>query len=125
MVKTNESEYFRLTIAKHLLSSRSGPIGKHSMPRPMRCRVSAHGYDGRLIPGRCRQRKEIHSERRWRYYRRFPDRWIVLQTLTVIRENHNTFLFLLVAHGTTINSDAYVATLKKLQARLSRIRPHR
>ncbi|KAJ4436405.1 hypothetical protein ANN_19037 [Periplaneta americana] len=31
----------------------------------------------------------------------------------------------IMPHGTTINSDAYVATLKKLQARLSRVRLHR
>lgn len=31
----------------------------------------------------------------------------------------------IMPQGTTINSDAYVATLKKLQARLSRARPHR
>ncbi|KAJ4448043.1 hypothetical protein ANN_10055 [Periplaneta americana] len=31
----------------------------------------------------------------------------------------------IMPHGTTINSDAYVATLKKLQARLSRVRRHR
>ncbi|KAJ4430702.1 hypothetical protein ANN_19293 [Periplaneta americana] len=30
----------------------------------------------------------------------------------------------IMPHGTTINSDAYVATLKKLQARLSRVRRH-
>ncbi|KAJ4440418.1 hypothetical protein ANN_08559 [Periplaneta americana] len=31
----------------------------------------------------------------------------------------------IMPHGTTINSDAYVATLKKLQVRLSRVRRHR
>ncbi|KAJ4433106.1 hypothetical protein ANN_15363 [Periplaneta americana] len=31
----------------------------------------------------------------------------------------------IMPHGTTINSDAYVATLKKLQAGLSRVRRHR
>ncbi|KAJ4444986.1 hypothetical protein ANN_06785 [Periplaneta americana] len=31
----------------------------------------------------------------------------------------------IIPHGTTINSDGYVATLKKLQARLSRVRRHR
>ncbi|KAJ4444731.1 hypothetical protein ANN_06528 [Periplaneta americana] len=31
----------------------------------------------------------------------------------------------IMPHGTTINSDAYMATLKKLQARLSRVRSHR
>ncbi|KAJ4450461.1 hypothetical protein ANN_01886 [Periplaneta americana] len=31
----------------------------------------------------------------------------------------------IMPHGTTINSDAYVATPKKLQARLNRVRPHR
>ncbi|KAJ4441511.1 hypothetical protein ANN_11367 [Periplaneta americana] len=31
----------------------------------------------------------------------------------------------IMPHGTTINPDAYVATLKKLKARLSRVRRHR
>ncbi|KAJ4428744.1 hypothetical protein ANN_25737 [Periplaneta americana] len=31
----------------------------------------------------------------------------------------------IMPHGTTINSDGYVATLKKLQVRLSRVRRHR
>ncbi|KAJ4441066.1 hypothetical protein ANN_10916 [Periplaneta americana] len=31
----------------------------------------------------------------------------------------------IMLHGTTINSNVYVATVKKLQARLSRVRPHR
>ncbi|KAJ4429972.1 hypothetical protein ANN_22176 [Periplaneta americana] len=31
----------------------------------------------------------------------------------------------IMPHGTTINSDGYVATLKKLQVRLSRFRRHR
>ncbi|KAJ4441043.1 hypothetical protein ANN_10892 [Periplaneta americana] len=31
----------------------------------------------------------------------------------------------IMPHGTTIHSDTYVATLKKLQARLSRVRRHR
>ncbi|KAJ4429260.1 hypothetical protein ANN_26263 [Periplaneta americana] len=31
----------------------------------------------------------------------------------------------IMPHGTTINSDAYVTTLKKLQARLSHVQPHR
>ncbi|KAJ4432433.1 hypothetical protein ANN_21052 [Periplaneta americana] len=30
----------------------------------------------------------------------------------------------IMPHGTTINSDAYVATLKKLQVRLSHVRRH-
>ncbi|KAJ4437936.1 hypothetical protein ANN_13875 [Periplaneta americana] len=34
-------------------------------------------------------------------------------------------LVAIMPHGTTINSDAYVATLKKLQARLSCVRQHR
>ncbi|KAJ4446483.1 hypothetical protein ANN_13179 [Periplaneta americana] len=31
----------------------------------------------------------------------------------------------IMPHGTTINSDGYVANLKNLQARLSRVRRHR
>ncbi|KAJ4438025.1 hypothetical protein ANN_13964 [Periplaneta americana] len=41
------------------------------------------------------------------------------------RFNKGLLLMDIMPHRTTINSDAYVATLKKLQARLSRVRRHR
>ncbi|KAJ4444974.1 hypothetical protein ANN_06773 [Periplaneta americana] len=44
---------------------------------------------------------------------------------TVFFDSQGLLLVDIMPHGTTINSDAYVATLKKLQARLSRVRRHR
>ena len=44
---------------------------------------------------------------------------------TVFFDSEGLLLVDIMPHGTTINSDAYVATLKKLQVRLSRIRRHR
>lgn len=44
---------------------------------------------------------------------------------TVFFDSEGLLLVDIMPRGTTINSDAYVTTLKKLQARLSRVRPHR
>ncbi|KAJ4450237.1 hypothetical protein ANN_01656 [Periplaneta americana] len=44
---------------------------------------------------------------------------------TVFFDSEGLLLVDIMPHGTTINSDGYVATLKKLQVRLSRIRRHR
>ncbi|KAJ4437447.1 hypothetical protein ANN_17591 [Periplaneta americana] len=43
---------------------------------------------------------------------------------TVFFDSEGLLLVDIMPHGTTINSDAYVATLKKLLARLSRVRQH-
>ncbi|KAJ4451319.1 hypothetical protein ANN_02780 [Periplaneta americana] len=43
---------------------------------------------------------------------------------TLFFDSEGFLLVDIIPHGTTINSDAYVATLKKLQARMSRVRPH-
>ncbi|KAJ4433285.1 hypothetical protein ANN_15544 [Periplaneta americana] len=44
---------------------------------------------------------------------------------TVFFDSEGFLLLDIIPHGTTINYDAYVATLKKLQARKNRVRPHR
>ncbi|KAJ4446975.1 hypothetical protein ANN_13677 [Periplaneta americana] len=44
---------------------------------------------------------------------------------TVFFDSEGLLLVDIMPHGTTINSDEYVATLKKLQVRLSRVRRHR
>ncbi|KAJ4426323.1 hypothetical protein ANN_27137 [Periplaneta americana] len=44
---------------------------------------------------------------------------------TVFFDSEGFLLVDIIPHGTTISSDAYVATLKKLQARMSRVRRHR
>ncbi|KAJ4434704.1 hypothetical protein ANN_23272 [Periplaneta americana] len=44
---------------------------------------------------------------------------------SVGKTRQGLLLVYIILQGTTINSDAYVATLKKLQARLSRVRRHR
>ncbi|KAJ4451603.1 hypothetical protein ANN_03072 [Periplaneta americana] len=45
--------------------------------------------------------------------------------VTVFFDSEGLLLVDIMPHGTKINSDAYVATLKELQARVSRVRPHR
>ncbi|KAJ4427450.1 hypothetical protein ANN_25073 [Periplaneta americana] len=44
---------------------------------------------------------------------------------TVFFDSEGLLLVDIMPHGTTINSDGYVATLKKFQVRLSRVRRHR
>jgi hypothetical protein len=44
---------------------------------------------------------------------------------TVFFDSEGLLLVGIMSQGTTINSDIYLATLKKLQARLSHARPHR
>ncbi|KAJ4438207.1 hypothetical protein ANN_14146 [Periplaneta americana] len=60
----------------------------------------------------------------------FPLKKLALQNLLnlsqlPIKTKEGLLLADLMPHGTIINSDAYVATLKKLQTRLSRVRRHR
>ncbi|KAJ4450163.1 hypothetical protein ANN_01570 [Periplaneta americana] len=44
---------------------------------------------------------------------------------TVFFDSEGLLLVDIMPHGTTINSDGHVATLKKLQVRVSRVRRHR
>ncbi|KAJ4435884.1 hypothetical protein ANN_18504 [Periplaneta americana] len=44
---------------------------------------------------------------------------------TVFYNSEGLLLVDIMGHGTTINSDVYMANVKKLQARLSHVRPHR
>ncbi|KAJ4434658.1 hypothetical protein ANN_23223 [Periplaneta americana] len=60
--------------------------------------------------------------------RRARDLTVASDNLSAIEfrpDSEGLLLMDIMPHGTTINSDAYVATLKKLQARLSRVRRHR
>ncbi|KAJ4428751.1 hypothetical protein ANN_25744 [Periplaneta americana] len=66
----------------------------------------------------------VFGEMRTRICRRLPD---ILLTIGENLGKNQTGLLLvdIMPHGTTINSDGFVATLKKLQVRLSRVRRHR
>ncbi|KAJ4450091.1 hypothetical protein ANN_01498 [Periplaneta americana] len=52
--------------------------------------------------------------------------WVRIKDMVYqVRPTKELLLVDIMPHGTNINSDGYVATLKKLQVRLSRVRRHR
>ncbi|KAJ4445782.1 hypothetical protein ANN_12467 [Periplaneta americana] len=75
------------------------------------------GYDDRDWINLAQDRDQ------WRAYVRAAMNLGFLKSQLIIKEG--LLLVDIMPHGTTINSDGYVATLKKLQVRLSRVRRHR
>ncbi|KAJ4428415.1 hypothetical protein ANN_24452 [Periplaneta americana] len=59
------------------------------------------------------------------HYRRYRTYRTIQKFCRKLKSTEGLLLMDIMPHGTTINSDAYVATLKKLQAPLSRVRRHR